>query len=67
MTGSLENIEHLKKNKNFVIINHDIRYKIDVNEPLDFILHFASPASPVDYLKFPIDTLQIGQLVLKMC
>ena len=62
MTGSLENIEHLKKNKNFVIINHDIRYKIDVNEPLDFILHFASPASPVDYLKFPIDTLQIGSI-----
>ena len=46
--------------KNFLFIEHDIRNKINLKERLDFILHFASPASPSDYLKFPLDTLQIG-------
>ena len=60
MTGSIENIKHNLTNKNFLFIEHDIRNKINLKERLDFILHFASPASPSDYLKFPLDTLQIG-------
>lgn len=62
LTGSLKNIEHNFNNKNFVFIEHDICNKITVKDKIDFILHFASPASPKDYLKFPIKTLRIGSL-----
>jgi len=62
MTGSISNIEHNLDNKNFNFIKHDIREKININVKLDYILHFASPASPIDYLNFPIETLQIGSI-----
>ena len=62
ITGSINNIEHNLKNKNFNFIKHDIREKINIDAKLDYILHFASPASPTDYLNFPIETLQIGSL-----
>lgn len=60
MTGSIRNIEHNLDNKNFNFIKHDVREKINIDEGLDYILHFASPASPMDYLNFPIETLEIG-------
>jgi len=61
-TGNINNIQHLRSNKNFVLIHHDVSNHIVVNEPLDFVLHFASPASPVDYQKIPIQTLKVGSL-----
>ena len=63
MTGSIKNIEHNFKNQNFDFIEkYDICKKLILNEKIDLILHFASPASPVDYLKYPIKTLKIGSL-----
>ena len=62
ITGELENIGHLRSNKNFSFIHHDVSRHIAVNEPLDFVLHFASPASPIDYQKNPIQTLKAGSL-----
>ncbi len=60
LTGSYENIEHNTNNKLFHFIEHDLCNKITINQKLDYILHFASPASPVDYLKYPLETLKIG-------
>ena len=60
LTGCLNNINEFKDDSNFTFIEHDVRYKINFKDKLDYILHFASPASPSDYLKFPIETLQIG-------
>ena len=51
LTGSLNNLEHIIDKKNFTLINHDIRNKLEIKNKLDYILHFASPASPIDYLK----------------
>ena len=62
LTGSIENIKHLEFNKNFKFLNSDVCNEIKLEEKIDFILHFASTASPVDYLKFPIKTLQIGSV-----
>ena len=62
ITGNLKNIEHLLKNKNFRLMQHNVSKYIKVKERLDFVLHFASPASPEDYLKFPIQTLKTGSL-----
>ena len=62
VTGNLKNIEHLRGNKNFKFIHHDVSKHIAVNENLDFVMHFASPASPVDYQKIPIQTLKAGSL-----
>jgi len=62
ITGSIKNIKHFEKNKNFKFINRDISKHIKINENLDFVLHFASPASPVDYQKIPIQTLKAGSL-----
>lgn len=62
ITGNLKNIKHLKDNPNFKFINHDVSKHIDIKEDLDFILHFASPASPIDYQKIPIQTLKVGSL-----
>lgn len=62
ITGNLKNIEHLLRNKNFQFLEHNITKYIDVKGKLDFVLHFASPASPIDYLKFPIQTLKVGSL-----
>ena len=62
ITGSRENIEHLARNKPFSFIEHDVTKYILVEGPVDNVLHFASPASPVDYLKYPIQTLKVGSL-----
>jgi len=62
ITGNLDNIHHLKKNKNFEFIKHDISKELKIKGRVDYILHFASPASPVDYLNYPIPTLKVGSL-----
>jgi len=62
ITGSLKNVKHLIKHKNFKFIKHDVTKNIKVPGKIDYILHFASPASPVDYLKYPIQTLKVGSL-----
>lgn len=62
LTGSLDNISHLSGNDSFEFIRHDVSKYIDVEGPLDLILHFASPASPLDYLEMPIQTLKVGSL-----
>ncbi len=62
ITGDLKNIEHLFKLKNFEFYHHDITKFVHVPGKLDYILHFASPASPIDYLKIPIQTLKVGSL-----
>jgi len=63
ITGSIENIRHLLKNKEFRLIEHNVTERIDIRgEDVHFVLHFASPASPDDYLKFPIQTLKVGSL-----
>jgi dTDP-glucose 4,6-dehydratase len=61
LTGEEDNIAHLY-GKNFSFINHDVSQFIEVDGELDYILHFASPASPSDYLEFPIQTLKVGSL-----
>lgn len=62
ITGSPENIDHLIGNKNFRLVEYDVTNFIHVAEDVDYILHFASPASPIDYFKFPIQTLKVGSL-----
>ena len=61
-TGRLQNIEPLFKNRNFDFYEHDVTKFVHVPGKLDYILHFASPASPVDYYKLPIQTLKVGSL-----
>jgi dTDP-glucose 4,6-dehydratase len=62
ITGDLRNIEHLFKLENFEFCHHDVSTYVNVPGELDYILHFASPASPIDYLKIPIQTLKVGSL-----
>ena len=62
ITGDRDNIQHLFEHPNFQLIEHDVTVHIDIQEPVDYILHFASPASPIDYLKIPIQTLKVGSL-----
>ena len=62
ITGSLQNIEHLFKEERFEFYHHDVSKFVFVPGNIDFILHFASPASPIDYLKIPIQTLKVGSL-----
>ncbi len=62
ITGSLDNIEHLLPHPNFTFHHHDITTFVFVPGHVDYILHFASPASPIDYLKIPIQTLKVGSL-----
>ncbi|HIB36699.1 UDP-glucuronic acid decarboxylase family protein [Mesonia sp.] len=62
ITGDLKNIEHLFGNEKFVFHHHDVTNFVHVPGKLDYILHFASPASPIDYLKIPIQTLKVGSL-----
>lgn len=62
ITGDLRNIEHLFRLDNFDFYNHDVSTFVHVPGKLDYILHFASPASPIDYLKIPIQTLKVGSL-----
>lgn len=62
ITGDLKNIEHLFKLKEFEFYHHDVSRFVHVPGQIDYILHFASPASPIDYLKIPIQTLKVGSL-----
>lgn len=62
LTGNLDNIAHLFGNENFSFIKHDVTNYIYIPGRVDYILHFASPASPIDYLKLPIQTLKVGSL-----
>jgi dTDP-glucose 4,6-dehydratase len=61
-TGSMENIAHLLGLPNFQFIHYNVTDYMYVDGPLDYLLHFASPASPIDYLKLPIQTLKVGSL-----
>jgi dTDP-glucose 4,6-dehydratase len=67
ITGDLRNIEHLFKFEQFEFYHHDVSKFIHVPGPLHYILHFASPASPIDYLKIPIQTLKVGSLGTHNC
>ena len=62
ITGDISNIDHLFKEERFTFYNHDVSNFVHVSGNLDYILHFASPASPIDYLKIPIQTLKVGSL-----
>ncbi len=62
ITGSLKNIRYLFKDTNFTFIKHDVAKYIEISDKVNYVLHFASPASPEDYLKFPIQTLKVGAL-----
>lgn len=67
ITGDLRNIEHLFPLKEFTFYNHDVTKFIHVPGPIDYVLHFASPASPIDYLKIPIQTLKVGAMGTHNC
>ncbi len=62
LTGNIKNIEHLFPLREFQFYHHDVTKFVHVPGPIDYILHFASPASPIDYLKMPIQTLKVGAL-----
>jgi dTDP-glucose 4,6-dehydratase len=62
ITGDKKNLQHLSNHPNFEFIDHDVTEFIKIDDHLDYILHFASPASPIDYLKIPIQTLKVGSL-----
>lgn len=62
ITGNLANIEHLRGNPHFSFVRHDISHHLEIDGAVDHVLHFASPASPVDYLRHPIPTLKVGSL-----
>ena len=62
LTGSLKNLSHLKSNSDFEFKEIDITNNFKIDDPIDYILHFASPASPIDYLKIPLETLRVGSL-----
>ena len=62
LTGNMDNIAHLMGHERFRFIHHDVTEYIYVEGPLDYIMHFASPASPIDYLELPIQTLKVGAL-----
>ncbi len=67
ITGDLRNIEHLMPDARFEFHHHDVTKYVHVAGDLDYILHFASPASPIDYLKIPIQTLKVGSLGIHNC
>ena len=67
ITGRMQNLEHLMKLSNFEFHHHDVSKHIHIPGELDYILHFASPASPIDYLKIPIQTLKVGSLGIHNC
>ena len=62
LTGAETNVAHLRSNPAFQLIRHDITTPLEPTGPIDYVLHFASPASPIDYLKHPIQTLKVGSL-----
>jgi len=59
-TGSLQNIEHISESDQFAFVNHDMVERIEIEEPVDFVYHLASPASPIDYMRLPLHTLKVG-------
>jgi dTDP-glucose 4,6-dehydratase len=59
-TGSLQNIEHIRNGEDFLFVNHDVTEPYFIEEPVDYIFHLASPASPIDYLRLPLHTLKVG-------
>ena len=67
ITGRMKNLEHLVRHSNFEFHHHDVSKHIHIPGELDYILHFASPASPIDYLKIPIQTLKVGSLGIHNC
>ncbi|MFT7237145.1 MAG: dTDP-glucose 4,6-dehydratase, partial [Cyclobacteriaceae bacterium] len=67
ITGDIENISHLMGNKDFEFQHHDVSKYVHVSGDLKYILHFASPASPIDYLKMPIQTMKVGSLGTLNC
>jgi dTDP-glucose 4,6-dehydratase len=67
ITGRMKNLEHLVRHSNFEFHHHDVSKHIHIPGELEFILHFASPASPIDYLKIPIQTLKVGSLGIHNC
>ncbi len=62
VTGRVENIKHLLGRNEFEYLEHDVSKHFEIDGPVDFVLHFASPASPIDYLELPIQTLKVGSL-----
>ena len=62
ITGSLKNLSHLESNSNFEFREIDITNNFNIEFPIDYVLHFASPASPIDYLQIPLETLRVGSL-----
>ena len=62
LTGSPSNIAHLEQNSGFTFLERNVTEYIEIEGPLDYVLHFASPASPIDYLRLPIQTLKVGAL-----
>ncbi len=62
ITGKTENVDHLRGNPRFSFLRHDVTVPFQIDEPVDNVLHFASPASPIDYLELPIQTLKVGSL-----
>ena len=58
-TGSLQNVEH-RRGENFIFLHHDLTKHLEIDEPVDFVYHLASPASPIDYLRLPLATLKVG-------
>ena len=62
ITGSLDNLTHLNSNNNFEFVNQDVTKYIDIKDKIDYVFHFASPASPIDYLKYPIQTLKANAI-----
>ncbi|MDA9151471.1 SDR family oxidoreductase [Schleiferiaceae bacterium] len=67
ITGDMRNLEHLQGLPEFTFMHHDVSMHIHLTGPLDYLLHFASPASPIDYLKIPIQTLKVGSLGTHNC
>jgi dTDP-glucose 4,6-dehydratase len=67
LTGSPDNIRHLADNDAFRLVEADVAERIPIDEPIDGILHFASPASPIDYYEFPIETLKVGSYGTHNC
>ena len=62
ITGNLKNLSHLNLNMDFQFNKIDITHDFNIEDSVDYILHFASPASPIDYLKIPLETLRVGSL-----
>jgi dTDP-glucose 4,6-dehydratase len=59
-TGSLQNVKHIESGEDFLFINHDLTKPLFLDEPVDYVFHFASPASPIDYQRLPLHTLKVG-------